>query len=435
MINSGKEKAPKKIHFVWVGGPIKQKYLESILNLQSDLRKIDPEYEVTLWIDDKKNFSKTYNKLSDRNADIDSIPIKLKTLDELKDTFFTEQSTHVPKDEILPLSPVWNNEIKKNFPDFIKHLEKLVLELESKQDKKALYYRQILQDLNNDFVDNIESKQTRFEQFWEIVNKELIGFKNYGAASDMIRYAILYTEGGYYFDTDTEFQKINPEKFKTSKSNDEIENGILVHSDGQGYGNDIIISTQKNNIIKEIVDETLKNYLKSDAVQLKYERCFELLKDFISKDKLNPDQKKSIINLSNILDSGGTQDKRVTFEKKINYKRENYYAGVDILNKLPLRMAKTISTSGPNVLDNVINRNLDEKKIEKESFFIDDHIDNSSFRSEILPMFGNQIGVSSHSDLSWVGSKKPKEIKSFTDEELSKIPQDKKSDNSPKKKL
>ena len=47
--------------------------------------------------------------------------------------------------------------------------------------------------------------QDRYSDFWQCVDREMIGAKNLAAASDLLRYALLYLKGGYYFDTDTKF--------------------------------------------------------------------------------------------------------------------------------------------------------------------------------------------------------------------------------------
>ncbi len=56
-------------------------------------------------------------------------------------------------------------------------------------------------------------------------SRETLGLKNYAAASDLQRYAILYLEGGYYFDTDTEFPNLTSE---SKLSADYLELGIRV---------------------------------------------------------------------------------------------------------------------------------------------------------------------------------------------------------------
>ncbi|OGT47840.1 MAG: hypothetical protein A3E83_03205 [Gammaproteobacteria bacterium RIFCSPHIGHO2_12_FULL_41_20] len=53
--------------------------------------------------------------------------------------------------------------------------------------------------------DSFYQQDKRYERFWSYINREMVGLKNLAAASDILRYEILRQEGGYYFDTDTEF--------------------------------------------------------------------------------------------------------------------------------------------------------------------------------------------------------------------------------------
>ena len=53
---------PSKIHFIWLGGPIRPEYLKSILELASIVKR-SPGFELCLWVDDEKNIHSTLLKL------------------------------------------------------------------------------------------------------------------------------------------------------------------------------------------------------------------------------------------------------------------------------------------------------------------------------------------------------------------------------------
>src|SRR5690606_22634997 len=50
-----------------------------------------------------------------------------------------------------------------------------------------------------------------------LINEEMVGLKNYSAASDLLRLLIIYKEGGIYFDTDTVLRKPSFSKLETFK--------------------------------------------------------------------------------------------------------------------------------------------------------------------------------------------------------------------------
>jgi len=133
---------PKKIHFIWLGGPIPEKYLREIMKLSAVAYR--SKFEVILWVDHQINYHKTLNNI---HAGGEIFNIRIPGL-------------------------------------YTKNIYQLYHKM-----KKELFYMENNQ-LNN---------------FWKCVERELIGFKNLAAASDFLRYEILRQEGGYYFDTDTQF--------------------------------------------------------------------------------------------------------------------------------------------------------------------------------------------------------------------------------------
>ncbi|WP_028387829.1 TcdA/TcdB catalytic glycosyltransferase domain-containing protein [Legionella fairfieldensis] len=145
---------PKTLHVVWVGGPIYPEYLKSLQRVVEAAKR--GGYQVNLWLDDEKNYFKTAVKEQLHIPNLRLRDIKNELLAPLsKDPFYQGQ------DSGFPLKP------------------------EEKPGDRAKLFQH-----------NIE--------------RELIGFKNFAAASDLIRYEILRKEGGWYFDTDTYFKDLGP---------------------------------------------------------------------------------------------------------------------------------------------------------------------------------------------------------------------------------
>ncbi len=143
------EPIPRKIHFIWLGGPIPEHYLRSIAGL-AKLAKKDG-YEINLWVDNEKNYAKTADQC---NISIPNLNIR-----------------------------------------------NIRSELYEKQNNDPFY-----QNDSSDFALQLITAK----RFQISVERELIGFHNFAAASDLLRLEILRQEGGWYFDTDTEFPDINP---------------------------------------------------------------------------------------------------------------------------------------------------------------------------------------------------------------------------------
>lgn len=152
---------PQKIHFIWLGGPIYPKYLKSIQGV-AELAKIDG-YEINLWVDNERNYYKT--------ADQEQIHIPNLRIRKIREELYANQ-IHDPF-------------YLGNDPDF-----------SIKKDEAT--------------NDDEEKPGDRSKHFQSYVERELVGFKNFAAAADLLRLEILRQEGGWYFDTDTYFPNINP---------------------------------------------------------------------------------------------------------------------------------------------------------------------------------------------------------------------------------
>lgn len=119
------KKIPKKLHFIWIGTPIPDKYVQNI----NHWAELNPDYEVNLWLDtatiNHEHLAKAYEQAN-------------KTHSVLRDLTTTD---------------------------------------------KDLYDRMVNRDYYNDEATGSDA--------------------NYAAASDILRLAILESEGGVYIDTDT----------------------------------------------------------------------------------------------------------------------------------------------------------------------------------------------------------------------------------------
>lgn len=75
---------PKKIHFIWVGGPIKKEYMENIENLALLARQSG--FEINVWVDKESNY---------KRKDIANPNLRIRNIAELKprmatDAYYTE---------------------------------------------------------------------------------------------------------------------------------------------------------------------------------------------------------------------------------------------------------------------------------------------------------------------------------------------------------
>ncbi|TAK74023.1 MAG: hypothetical protein EPO11_07555 [Gammaproteobacteria bacterium] len=215
------EELPKKMHFVWLGGPITEQYLQSIGKLSS--LATANGFEVNIWVDNEKNITAPLEKmLRERNMPDVEIPaevfgIKVRNINELQEEM-------------------------KNDP----------------------FYQQ----------------GNRLKQFNSYVNREMIGFRNLASASDLLRYEILRQEGGYYFDCDTEFRLTGKEdvapdspplgivtntEFSFTKKTGKIELKTAT--------NDILGVVPHHPVIENVINQSMKNYQEFDKKLTKDEKA------------------------------------------------------------------------------------------------------------------------------------------------------------------
>lgn len=227
---------PSEIHFIWLGSPLPEKYLRTLLQLLPIARRSG--FKLNLWVDQPSNYYRSVDRyMSNLDLSTQNSFLLIKNLSELKaemcrNDFFSQ----------------------KNDWDLI-----------SENRKSGAFTR----------------GQDRLNDFWSCVDREMIGEKNFAAASDLLRYAILYLKGGYYFDTDTQFMfakdsKLIAERLSLGfKSNitckfyiinpddkNHLEKKIkLVEVDGY---NDIIVASPQHPFMKKILEKAIQLYNKND---------------------------------------------------------------------------------------------------------------------------------------------------------------------------
>lgn len=69
---------PSKIHFVWVGGPIRAQYLRTIMDVAAVALKSG--FEVNLWVDNEMNYIKTSTQ-----EGIDIPNLRIRNIHELEE--------------------------------------------------------------------------------------------------------------------------------------------------------------------------------------------------------------------------------------------------------------------------------------------------------------------------------------------------------------
>lgn len=155
---------PSELHFIWLGSPLPKKYLITLLQLIPIARRSG--FKINLWVDHPSNYYQSMDRyMPDLELSAQSSFLQIRELGELKH----EMKSH----EFF---------LQKNNHNLVK------------SDIKAGAFTR---------------SPDRYSDFWQCVDREMIGAKNLAAASDLLRYAILYLKGGYYFDTDTKFDFFN----------------------------------------------------------------------------------------------------------------------------------------------------------------------------------------------------------------------------------
>lgn len=220
---------PSELHFIWLGSPLPKKYLITLLQLIPIARRSG--FKINLWVDHPSNYYQSVDSyMPDLELSAQSSFLQIKELAELKHemkshVFFLQKNTHNVIDEI----------------------------------KAGAFTR----------------SQDRYSDFWQCVDREMIGAKNLAAASDLLRYAILYLKGGYYFDTDTKFEFLYGIKnFKVLKKiaiRPFLEEPPALSAEQFPLGfssvkdrNDILAALPEHPILKTAIESALLAYNKCD---------------------------------------------------------------------------------------------------------------------------------------------------------------------------
>lgn len=321
---------PKKIHFIWLGGKLPFKYLQSIIGLARVAK--ESGFELNLWVDDEKNYRKSVEDFkkgirtgfepSDEMLD-KMLGIKIRNIDELKNRMEGENA-----------DPFY----KGTDPDF-----------------------------------PLLEGEARARSFWEYVNRESVGSKNLAAASDLLREEIVRQEGGCYFDTDIEFPSLNPptppDPVELNPTDPNYEKMML------DYKNKYVEYRKQNEIfLIRLKEKTLSDKLQEENpilgiklnVQPKYGKVND--KVFVSSMDGNNDvicarpnhrvirdtivrALKNYKKLEELFPEDKKRDVSFFVRKKatrMDVKRYPYYP--DLSRASNYRLADTLVTSGPGVL-------------------------------------------------------------------------------------
>lgn len=192
-------KSPAILHCIWLGSPIPQKNLKNLLELALLAKKSG--FILNLWVDDNKNFSRALENLHSLNGDH-------------LDLFVSHQSFGVT----------------------LKNINTLLLRMEN---------------------DPFYQQDNRLRDFIIFVNQEAIGFKNFAAGSDPLRYEIERQDGGIYIDMDT-FFNIKGDSFLKKE---ELPIGIkFSRIDGEETLNDVIAAVPNHPVMEYAIVYYIKKY-------------------------------------------------------------------------------------------------------------------------------------------------------------------------------
>jgi Glycosyltransferase sugar-binding region containing DXD motif len=222
-------KLSKKIHYIWMGGPLYGEFWKGV-KMMARIAKVNG-WKVNVWVDNPNN---------------------LEFFKSIKQT--RQQSEYCSPDK-----------------DYGFRVKELNEELDTYRDLIKIRTLDQLQENKPSFFDDRE-----YREFWNFVDKDRVGLKNYAAASDLLRLLICYLEGGIYLDTDIEPGKRFPEKsqdytvsYKEQESlyNSDSLEGILsgiklpYGVSLPGDSNSSLFSVKNHPVIKWAILKTMKGIL------------------------------------------------------------------------------------------------------------------------------------------------------------------------------
>jgi hypothetical protein len=189
---------------------------------------------------------------------------------------------------------------------------------------KLCQLNELLHSMASDPFYQTDDRLKKFELFYA---RETVGAKNLAAVSDFFRYEILRKTGGYYFDTNTEF---NIESDSILMPDDAAE-GVLISASCSRYetifNNDILAAVPGHPILEETLSQLLANYQYLDQnTEYNYDR------DFRAAQSPSPHSFQSTATLPTLMDQKRRED------------------GCFAPNYFDNRLGLTLISSGPGLL-------------------------------------------------------------------------------------
>lgn len=201
---------PKIINLVWLGSVPDEELLENAENW----KKNNPNYDVRIWID----------------SSLYQFPDDIK-----KEKEISKQVKKIDK---------WAKKNNITIVDI------------SPEEYRSKSVRKCKNILHNEEVFQLLKESTLFNFY----NDEVTGDnKNYAAASDILRVAILFLYGGFYFDAKDVFPGDKPIDEALEELNEQ-ELDFLYHSIGNAFNNDAIASIIGGGTISRYLDNIIKQY-------------------------------------------------------------------------------------------------------------------------------------------------------------------------------
>lgn len=193
------------IHFIWIG--VLSENVSDYLKIWYEVNK---DWKINFYYEPEGYLIKTLNKLikekSSWNVEIPSNK-KADNIIELQDTFFKNYKYEKSIDQNIKEFILQNNWIPEQ------EIDKIIKEAN-------MMHKKTFENLNNinqikisesQFTEDIKNFELNQKERYKIYLQELLLRQNFTAASDILRYEILFKYGGYYFDCCDILPRINPE--------------------------------------------------------------------------------------------------------------------------------------------------------------------------------------------------------------------------------
>ncbi|WP_342275871.1 TcdA/TcdB catalytic glycosyltransferase domain-containing protein [Spiroplasma endosymbiont of Nebria brevicollis] len=209
-INAFLDKNPIKIndeeniiHFIWIG--VISENVSDYLKIWSETNE---KWKINFYYEPEGYLIKTLNELIKEKSSWDRVtPIReqIEKIINFQDDFFTNYD--------------YQKSIDQNIKEFILQNKWMVeKEIDKIIEEASIIHEKTFKNLNNinkikvtenEFFENKDIFLLNQKQRHKIYLQELLLRQHFPAASDILRYEILFKQGGYYFDCDV-LPKINP---------------------------------------------------------------------------------------------------------------------------------------------------------------------------------------------------------------------------------